>query len=118
MLGQDEDADCQSVLRPDRLGRPKALIGVRGRHPDVDDRDIRAVLARGSQERLRVAHLGDHLEARVAEETSRSLAHEERVVGQDEPERHEPSTSARMAVPETRSFGMKPRMPAVASRRP
>ena len=46
------------------------------------------------------------------------LAEEERVVGQDEAERHAPSTSARMAAPDSSSFGMNPRASAAARRGP
>ena len=34
-----------AVLGADRLRRPEALVGVGRRHPDVDDRDVRAMLA-------------------------------------------------------------------------
>ena len=39
VLGQDHDRDLR-VARADRLRRDQALVGVRRRHPDVDDRDV------------------------------------------------------------------------------
>ena len=45
------------VLRADRLRGPQALVGVRRRHPDVDDRDIRGVARgprRGARRRRRL----------------------------------------------------------------
>ena len=118
MLGQDEDADGCPMLRADRLRGAKALVGVGRRHPDVHDRDVRKVLAGRPQEVVGVADLSDHLEARVDQDARDAFAHEHGVVGKDEPQGHPRSTSARMAAPEIRSFGMKPRACPLVRRRP
>ena len=73
VLGQDEDADGRPVLRADRLRGAQALVRVGRWHPDVDDRDVREMLAGRPQERVRVADLGDHLEPRVDQETRDAL---------------------------------------------
>ena len=88
VLRQDEDADVRAVLGADRLRRPEALVGVGRRHPDVDDRDVRAMLADGLQERVGVAGLGDDLEAGLGQQPRDPLAQQERVVGEDEPQGH------------------------------
>ena len=49
---------------------PQALVGVRRRHPDVDDRDVRPVGADLAQEVLGVAGLADDLQP----DSSRSRA--------------------------------------------
>ena len=106
------------MLRADRLGGAQPFVGVGRRHPDVDDRHVRAQLPGGTQERVGVTDLRDHLEPGVDEQPCDALADEDRVVGQDEPEGHPASTSARIAAPETCSLGMKPRQAAVVRRRP
>ena len=67
------------------------------------------VLADGDEERLGVAGLGDDVEAGLDQQSGDPLAQEERVVGEDEAEGHAPFTSARIAAPDSSSFGMKPR---------
>ena len=43
---------------PQLQRRPQALVGVRRRHPDVDHRDVRAVLGHRGQQRVPVGHRG------------------------------------------------------------
>src|SRR4029079_7498431 len=81
---------------------------MRRRHADVDDRDVRKVLAGGPEEPIRVANLSDHLEARVDQNTGDARAHKYGVVCKDETQRHPTSASARMAAPEICSLEMKP----------
>ena len=118
MLGQDENANGGPVFGADRLGGAQPLIGVGRGHPDVDDRHVRKEISDGLQEGVRIADLGHHLESLIREEPSDPFADEDRVVGQDEPQRHRRSTSARIAFPETCSFGMKPSQAPLVRRRP
>jgi hypothetical protein len=109
MLGQDEDAGGRTVLGADRLCRAEALVGVGGWHPNVDDRHIREVLACRPQQRVGIADLGDDLESR--EGAGRRL----RAPGSNH-QRGRASGSwsidqRRIAAPEMRSLGMKPRDP-------
>ena len=62
--------------------------------------------------------LGDDVEARLGQQPRDPLPQEERVVGQDEPEGHAPFTSARIAAPDSSSFGMNPRAAAALEARP
>ena len=65
VLGQHEDADGRPMLFADRFGRTQTFVGVRRRHADVGDRDIRTLLADRGQQLSRVAGLGDDLEPRL-----------------------------------------------------
>ena len=79
---------ARAVLGADRLGGAQTLVGVGRRHPDVDDRDVRLVLADGGEQLRGVAGLGDDLEAGLGEQAGDALAQEDRVVGQGDPEGH------------------------------
>ena len=72
VLREHEHADAR-LRRADLHRRPQAVVGVVGRHLDVDDRDVRLVRADLAQEVGRVAGLGDDLEAGVAEQAARCL---------------------------------------------
>ena len=109
MLGQDEDPDCRPVLGTDRLGRAETLVGVRRRHADVDDRHVREMFPGGPQQGVRVDDLGNDLETGVRQQPRDAFTNEQRVVGEDEPQGHGGSTNPRMAAPEIRSLGMKPK---------
>ena len=104
------------MLGADGLGGLEAFVRVGGWHPDVDDRDVRSVLADRSEQGLGVADLGDDIEAGLGQQPRDALPQEERVVGQDEAEGHAPFNSARMAAPVSSSFGMNPRL-SLRSRR-
>jgi hypothetical protein len=75
VLREHEDAHSGPVLGADRLGSAQTFVGVRRWHPDVDDRDVRNVLAGGPEEPICVTNLSDHLETRVDENTSDAFAH-------------------------------------------
>ena len=104
------------MLLADRLGRAQALVGVGRRHPDVDDRDVRVLLADRGEELRGVAGLGDDLETGLGEQAGDALPQEDRVVSERDPERHGTGISARIAGPDSSSFGMNPRT-RLASRR-
>src|SRR6266566_2693439 len=87
----------------------ETLVGVGRWHPDVHDRHIREVLARRPQQRVGIADLSDDLESRVCKEPGDAFADQDRIISEDEPQGHRRSTNARIAAPEMRSLGMKPR---------
>ena len=66
----------------DDLGRPQALVGVGGRHPDVDDRDVGAGALHQLQQLVAVAGQPDDLEPGLREQAGQPLAQDHRVVGQ------------------------------------
>jgi hypothetical protein len=55
-----------------------------GRHADVDDRELRLVLADGIDELPRIARLSDDLEAGTVEEARQPFAQQDVVVGDDD----------------------------------
>ena len=63
------------------MRRPQALVGVRRRHPDVDDRDVGLVGADLAQQVLGVAGLADDVEARLFEQAHETLAQQHGVIG-------------------------------------
>ena len=71
----------------DLVGRAQALVGVRGRHPHVDHRDVRPVGADLAQQVLGVARLPGDLEARFLEQARETLAQQHGVIGQHDAER-------------------------------
>ena len=106
------------MLRADRLRGPEAFVGMGRWHPDVDDRDVRIVLADRGEEGLGIADLGDDVEPGLGQQPRDPLPQEERVVGQDEAKGHAPFNSARIAAPDSSSFGMNPRASLRSSRGP
>ena len=71
VLGEDEDADI-GVLGADPLGGDEALVGVRRRHADVDDRGVRAFESHLSEQALGVVGLGHDVDAGVGRAGARS----------------------------------------------
>ena len=106
------------MLLADRLRGAQTFVGVGGRHPDVDDRDVRVLLADGGEELRGVAGLGDDLESGLGEQAGDALAQQDRVVRERDPERHGTGISARIAAPDSSSFGMNPRTRLAARRGP
>jgi hypothetical protein len=98
VLGQDQDADL-GMLGADRLGGDQAFVGVGWRHPDVDQRRVGAGQAHVVEQALGVFGLGDHVDARVAQEADDALPGEHDVVGDD----YAHGSSARSRVGSTTS---------------
>ena len=71
VLGEDHDRDPRDGARGSRARR-EALVGVRRRHADVDDRDVGRVLVDGAQQLLGVVGLGGDLEPALAQQRRRS----------------------------------------------
>ena len=61
VLRENEHADPR-VLRADACRRPEPFVGVRGRHPDVDDRDVRLVGCDHPQEPVAITGLADDVD--------------------------------------------------------
>ena len=104
------------MLLADRLRGPQALVGVRGRHADVDDRDVGVLLADRGEELRGIAGLGNDLESGLGEQAGHAFPHEDRIVRDRDPERHGTGINARIAGPDSSSLGMNPRT-RLASRR-
>ena len=62
----------------------KPFRRVRGRHPDVDDHQLRLVLAHKREKVIGVARLADDLEVRALEQAREPFAQEDVVVGNDD----------------------------------
>ena len=83
VLREQEHADRGMPLA-DLAGGPKALVRVRRRHADVDDRDVGLVHRDVAEQVLRVARLRDDLEPRFLEQPRHAFPEEDRVVGDDD----------------------------------
>jgi hypothetical protein len=79
-LREHEDADVGIPLA-DLLRGARALVGLSGRHADVDDRDVGLLRGDGALERFGLPHARDHLDAGVSEHADNPLADQDRVVG-------------------------------------
>lgn len=82
VLRKDEYAHGR-MFRPDRLGGDEALVRLRGRHPDVDDRRVRPCEAHVTEQPVGVLRLGDDIDARVAKQAHDPLPGEHDVVRDD-----------------------------------
>ena len=118
------------------LRRHEALVGVRGRHADVDDGDVGLVHAHLAHELVGRARLGHDLEAAVREQPRDALAEEHRVISEHDahvailrygvpgvrvPRRRGGQDSGRRATsaaPESSALGTKPRAPERPMRAP
>src|SRR3954454_15629586 len=83
VLAEHEHARA-GVLRADLAGRAQPLVGVAGRHADVDDRDVGLVGADLAEQVLGVAGLAGDLEAGVLEQPDETLAQQHGVLGHDD----------------------------------
>src|SRR6516164_7642920 len=99
VLRQDQDADPRVTL-PDYHRRLQALVGVRGRHPDVDDRDVRVVAVHLFQQFGAVGGQPGDLEACLLEQPGQALAQDDGVVG----DYYSHGNSARKMVPRPRGL--------------
>ena len=114
-LREQQDPDRRQLLA-DGQRRAQAVVGVVGRHPHVDDRDVGLVGANLAQQVLGVTGLGDDLEAGVAEQPRRALAEQDRVVGDHDP--HGSSTISRVPAPSGLSTSSRPSSAATRSASP
>ena len=68
--------------------RLEPLVGVRGRHPDVDHRDVGLVAGHLEHQVVRVRAAADDLEARLRQQPGEALPQQRGVLGYDDA--HEP----------------------------
>jgi hypothetical protein len=85
VLAEHEHADL-GVRPPDRHGRAEAVVGVRGRHADVDHGGVGAMGADLADEVVGVARLRDDVEAVRLEHARQPLEQQGVIVGDDHPE--------------------------------
>ena len=94
VLGEDEHADGGMPFAQ-LLRGGEAFVGVRRRHPNVDDRDVRVGRGDRREQLIGVARLGDDVEALPAQQLGKPFAQEDRVLGQ----RYAHGSSTRIVVP-------------------
>jgi hypothetical protein len=82
VLGEDEHRDSR-VVTSDLRGRHKPVVGVAGRHPDVDDRDVGQRGLHLLHEVVGVVRAPDDLVAGLAQQRGDPLAQQRVVVGDD-----------------------------------
>ena len=80
VLGEDHDPDVRVTLS-DLLGGTQPLVGVRWRHPDVDDRDVGLVARDLEEQVVCTGGLGDHVYSGIAEQGREPVADQQAVVG-------------------------------------
>ena len=111
VLREHQDAHLWPA-RPDQLRRAQPFVGVRRRHPNVDDRDIRS---RALDERAQLVGVGgepDDLEPGLLEQPRQPLAQNDGVVGDDYPH----GISARSVVPRPGGLDTVSRPPSASTR--
>ena len=69
------------MVGADPLGRQETLVGVRGRHSDVDHGSIGLLEPDLTKQSLGVLGLGHHLDSGVLEQPDDSLAGDHHVIG-------------------------------------
>src|SRR5215469_1333385 len=94
VLGQDQHPDL-GVGVADLLRRDQALVGVGGRHLDVDDRHVGMFPCHKLEKFLRITGLAGDLDTGVFEEAGRALPDQHGVIGDHDPH----GISARMMAP-------------------
>ena len=84
VVRQDQDAGL-GMVRPYRLGRDEALVGVRRGHLDIHDGHVRPRLADFPQQGLGIFGLGDDVDARLPQQPDDALPGEHDVFRDDYP---------------------------------
>ena len=98
VLRQDDHARPR-VPAPDLLGRLDALLAERRRHPQVGEHGIRGVRRDGREQADRLlGHVDDLDPVDLGQQRGGALAHEEVVVGEDDPQRHAGQTAMRVGL--------------------
>ena len=112
VLGEHEHAGAGCERRI--FGRrARALVVVVGRHPHVDDREVRLVLADQREQRVGVARAADDLVAGVLEQPGEALAQEHGVLGDHDA--HGSCTAIRVPAPGGLSMASVPPWAATRS---
>ena len=84
VLAEDQDRGVGPAA-PCLDGGADALVGLRRRHPHVDDRQVGLVLVERGEQRLAVADAGDDLVAVVGQQRRDALAQQHEVLGDHDP---------------------------------
>ena len=74
------------MLRPDLARRLDALVGLRRRHADVDDRHVRVVAAHLQQQLVGGPGLADDLDPGLGQQPRQALPQQRRVLGDHRPQ--------------------------------
>ena len=119
VLAEQDHPDAR-LLAPNVLGGADALVGVRRRHPDVRQHDVRPVRRRGGEQLVVVGGLRHDLYAGLAlQQPLEPGAQQVVVVRQDQPDRHGASPSPATSGACSRSSGtrtaIRPPPPGTAS---
>src|SRR3954453_3562301 len=115
VLREHEHAGLR-LLGTDGRGRPQTLVGLRRRHPDVDQRDVGLVGADLAQQVLRVSGLADDVHAGLLQQAYDALTQQDAVLGYDDSH----GILARTVVPSPGGLttSRRPSRPASLSARP
>jgi hypothetical protein len=85
MRGEDKDGNVRK-FRTNLASCLKAFSGVTGRHSDIYDHQFRLLLAHKGEQSRRVCTLPCHVEARVLKQARETLAQQDVVVRQRNPD--------------------------------
>src|SRR5215212_1331792 len=91
------------MLLADLLSRAQALVGMRRRHADIDDRHVRRVAPHLEHQLVGVPRLPDDVEAGVGEDARDALTEKNGIIRDDYPH----GISARMRVPRPGSLSTR-----------
>jgi hypothetical protein len=108
VLAEHEHADL-GVLGADLERRPQPVVGVVGRHLDVDDRDVGRVGGDLPQQVRRVAGLGHDLEPGVLKQPHDTLAQQRLVLTDDDPDTHGGPSNSTSLGDASSDLGTNPR---------
>lgn len=68
------------MVKPDLARRSEALVGVGGRHPDIEDGDVGLEVLHQADGPVAVSRGAHHLESRLLQEPGEALAQQNGVV--------------------------------------
>ena len=111
VLREHQHADGGMSI-PDGPSRHEPLVAMLGRHPDVDDRNVRSLSVDEREQAVRVGGLTRDVEPPLGQEASETFPEQQRVVG----ERYAHGSSAVSAVPRPAELSMLSRPSSEATR--
>lgn len=79
VLGENKNTDFR-VLGSDRLRGDEAFIRMRGRHPNINDRDVWPIQSDVANQPVGVFCLADHVDARILQQVDYSFAGKQDIV--------------------------------------
>ncbi len=84
-VGRKDENPYLGILRADCIRHLEPFGRVRGRHADVDDQQVRLVLAAGPKRARAIACLGDNVVAGALEQAGKPFSKQHVVVGDNDP---------------------------------